>query len=346
MNYLVRDILPTIAAAAQGAGMQLDCESDQTKLFELYNKITRRLLNEPSWQGGKADVCLQVEGCCITLDWRMRGIVAAKEAEYGVPGGLDIYSQGWKYLEGGHGAGVCGCGMPGWLEDMGDGFVLKRDLPCAMRVFAVSDRPERCAPEIEVFGLDAEGKEYRSKSADGWRLGVSLAIGEGRTDGEVGASPISSGSDEFHEGKFSQITALSKPKTVGYVAVYGWDDRSGEAYWLTTLAPNETRPSLRRYRVSAGHCSKGWLWARVNLRAVELVREDEVSLVQNVDAFELMTESLAAERSGDFGKSQALKNMAVSQLNKNYEREHEGERHAFNVRPSRALMRGRRYAMR
>jgi hypothetical protein len=304
MIFRVSDVLEEIAPFVDGAGVDPACEPGRSKAMAALNRATRQLMNEGDWPGAEAEVCIPIHDCCLTLDQRFEAIRTANQ-RHGAP--LSILGMGFKYLEGGLGeTDCCGSECLSMMEDLGDGYALHRDLPRPMRILAFSDRHEAADTCLEIRGTDANGKELLS----------AIPIRHAHAADRAPAFSAPS-ADGWSTGIWSQVVELRKPKTAGYVYVYGYDPATGEMCWLSSLSPDTLSPSHRRYRIPAGNgaCPKEII-AKVSLRWRKLLREDDVSLIQNPDALARMVQALSALDAGNMGNYQAYKNSAISQLKK------------------------------
>lgn len=332
MIFRVSDVLEEIAPFVDGAGVDAACEPGRSKAMAALNRATRQLMNEGDWPGAEAEICIPVHDCCLTLDERFETIRTANQRR-GAP--LSILGQGFKYLEGGMGAlDCCGSECLSMMEDLGDGHALHRDLPRAMPVLAFSDRHEAADACLEMRGTDANGKELLSA------IPIRHSHGADRAPAYSAPAP-----DHWSTGRWSRLVELRKPKTEGYVYVYGYEPATGEMCWLSSLQPDTLSPSHRRYRVPGGNgaCPKEII-AKVSLRWRKLLRGDDVSLIQNPDALARMVQALAALDAGDAGRYEFYKNSAISQLRKQIARRDRPAKTGLQVRMGRAPLAGRDYS--
>lgn len=274
MTFLVRDILPYVATYLGGAGVSVDCPDGEEQALRAYNDMTRRLMLEGDWDGCSAVVRLPVHDGTVTLNRRFDAIIAYTAG--GVPSAA--VPRDFEFIQ----AAVGGFESSG-LIDIGDRFPLMRDLSRPMNLMAVSERPERDS-RIFFSGIDHLGRDYRASD-----LLVNF----------MGQAPEFTSGDQFHPGIFRSVTAIRKTRTAGYVHVYGWDPQHMREQWLSTLAPDEVSPALRRYRLGDGVCHDGSIKALVSLRWVPLYSLDDVSLIQLPEAFVSMALAM-----NHFGKSE------------------------------------------
>lgn len=333
--FLVRDILEEIADHVLGTGVDIACSQDaEDKALKVFNESQRLLMNRGDFDGTDREIKLQITGGCITLDRRIETIKQYQIC--GRPG--RIWNDHFKYLQQ-HNIDRSNWITGATLEDAGDHFALFNDLTMPMHIMACSDRPECEGAELTVYGSDCSYREVsRHWTGD---KGFTIPIVE------QGGSPSYTGDDGHSSGKVTRIEALKKTRTAGYVYVYGYIPGGSSPVWLVTIAPDETNPRHRRYRVPGVPENKTLeMTANVSLRWVKQYPGD-VALIQNIDAFILMARALNARDDNEYGLYQTLRNAALSELKHQRAKKHPAHSGALNVRLSRSPIRGsqsRRFA--
>lgn len=341
MLYTVQDMLKPVGRKLNGTGVDPTCEPGLTQALEGLNTATRMLMvEERCFVAGY--FCLPVTGNTLTLDRRIRAIVTAKASRNNA---MSVFSQGIKFIDGVEFARTEGIECQQSLELIGTQFATHRDLDKARLIFATSDRPEAPDATLTVIGYDEQGKELRTTSADG-----SVQMSKGITSPIImsacDVAPRFNCGDGFHRGLVKTITALRKPRTNGYVQVWGLDEYSGEVYWLTTLAPDETSPSQTRYRLNGwkGVCPAS-LFVYAVMQFAPMYDLNDISLIQQPDALDDMTQALAAKDSGNYGTYQTYRNSALALLRKD-RRSESGTDHRLNVAVNKTPLEGRNFSMR
>lgn len=149
MIFRVSDALPEIAPFVEGGGVDARCSPGRGKAFSALNRAIRQLMNEGDWKGMTVPVCLPVRhGGLIVLDERFDAIRLAKW-KTGSP--IPIYSEGFKFLEGG--LDPAESGIPS-LVDTGESTPLHRQLPRAMAIMAYSEQVEPTDIQLEIRDSD------------------------------------------------------------------------------------------------------------------------------------------------------------------------------------------------
>lgn len=332
MIYRLQDVLPEIAGYVDGAGVDYACEPGRSKAIAALNRATRQLLDEGDWIGAEADICLQVEKCCVTLDERF---LAIRNANVRMGGqSLRVTNQNFKFVDSGFGELAC-CGpCLSEIIDIGDGFPTHRDMPSAMRVVAWSDRNEADGACLQIRGKDSNGKE------------VLHSIPIRHHHGQDGRPPAYTAADAnwWTDGTLKSITELRKPKTAGYVYVYAYDPASGNLCWLTTIRPDTVSPSHRRYQIPGGDDSCREIIAHVAMRYYPVCHDEDILIIQNPEAIRSMVQAHEAKDTGDAGKYEFFKNSAISQLKKQVGKRDRGSKMGPSIRFGGSPLRGSNYS--
>lgn len=316
MIFRVSDALPEIAPFVEGGGVDPRCEPGRSKAFSSMNRAIRQLMNEGDWKGMTVPVCLPVRGGgLVILDERFDAIRLAKW-KTGSP--IPIYSEGFKFLEGG--LDPAESGIPS-LVDIGESTPLHRPLPRPMAIMAYSEQVEQDGIHLEIRGTDESGREAL----------IPLPI---RHSWRSASPPAYTGQDcdRWLSGRWSAVTELRKPVTKGLVHVFGYDPSSQESVWLATLRPESVCPVHRLYLAPRSACGNvGQIVAQASLRWHPMHFETDVLPVQNIDAVARMVQALHALDTRDPGGYEFYKNSAISQLNKQLAKHHRPTKKGLNV---------------
>ena len=329
--YSVGDMLPSIGRKLYGSGVDSTCEPGFSQVLEMYNKINMLAMVEEDTIV-TAFVTLPVFQSCITLDRRIQRIVQAKTCT----GSVQLVGQSFQFLDAVSFSRYIGVSCVERMTFMGGQFPTVRDLDQPRLIFAVSDRPEDADVEMTVIGTDENRAELRTlNQGKGIKVPIIYANCE--------VAPNFNCGDGYHRGLVGGISMLRKPRTHGYVQVWGLDEHSGSVYWLTTMAPDETSPNLTRYQIG-GNVNQMVL-AEVVLQYVPLYDVNEISLIQMPVAYERMTQALHYEDAGDINSYAAYRNSALSLIRKTRAAE-DGTYHQLNVAVNNMPLQGRNYSLR
>lgn len=322
---LVKDILEEIADHVGGHGLDINCSDEAVnKALKVFNESQRLLMSHGDFEGTDQEVCLEIYGGCITLDRRIETI-----KHYNLNGSPGtIQNNNFRYLQ--QGGGNYQWYSASVLQDIGDHFATFRDLRTPMYILAVSDRPELESAMLEVHGIDELGREVSRVWLQDKGYHVPIV--------EKSKAAQYTEQDANNSGKLSKILAIRKPRTSGYVYIYGW--LPGRApVWLNTMAPDEHTSQHRRYRIPGVAADQRIeLQAKVSLRWVKQYPGD-IAIVQNIDAFILMAKALNSRDSNEIGEYSHLRNSAVAELKLQRAKKHPAHTSTLNVKLSRRKIR-------
>lgn len=338
MLYSVGDMLPFAGKKVGGSGVDPSCEPGRSLALDEYNRIVRLILNDRE-NFVTAFVHLAVQGDCLTLDRSMQRILQAKTGDRQ----LLVTGQSFKFIDGTDFERCGGCSCLEGMTFLGADFPTHRDLDKPRLIFAVSDRPEDEGTLLTVVGADEDGLELRTVGENGsFQKGIQLPIAQSSCE----SAPVFNCGDGYHRGLVSKITMLRKPRTRGYVHVWGLNEFDGEVYWITSIAPDELSPSLTRYSVptaSKDRCQS--VFAQVSLQFAQAFDDNEIALIQQPDAIQDYAAALAFKDMNDLGGFNAFRNSALKLIKKDLDRK-DGPTHRVNVRVNTTPNKGRNFSMR
>jgi hypothetical protein len=132
---------------------------------------------------------------------------------------------------------------------------------------------------------------------------------------------LNSTSNEFYT-----ITSIHLPAgRTDYVTIYAMELATNRLYFLGKYHPDETVPSYRRYKilgyqpdyVDKDNCIR--LTMKVKLRYVPASRDDDVLILQNLDALKNMVIAIREENSNNVQASLIYEQKALSLLGQQYQ---------------------------
>lgn len=326
--WTVADILPVVAPFVGKSGVDLTSADGKAEALKVYNDINEELLADDSWEGATATVEFSVCDGEIALPSRFETIRACTVNTMPVP----IRPGGWRFLESGPGGLADRAGLAG-LMDEGDHWATVRDLPKPMPIMIYSDKPESHEARAVIQGTDQHNQEIMRGgfpglvTEPGERIGIPSAA-FAPVDG-MPAQPL------ITRAVFRTISMVAKPVTNGNVYILGYEP-GHPPVWLATYGPTETRPSIRRYRILEPAQGAMSIVARVDLRFVPAVHDEERALIQFRPAYELYAKSLSARRSEDFAGYQQFRNSALAKLKRQREKKIETQTHQPNFKMQRS----------
>lgn len=198
--------------------------------------------------------------------------------------------------------------MPGIAIDSGESCVVRQpgSTAHAVRVYAYRDeRVNGVRPYVRVFGYDEYNVWVRSKVGDEWVDGIDLPL-NGDTNPNYATSTI----------KFSRVTQILKPRTVGDLLMV-YVDTAGTESFAGRYSHRDTSPSFRIYRLPGildGDTKLVHALVKKRVRPIQC-GSDEL-LVTNLSALRFGLMALAAEDKGDIQGSLGFLASAVDVLRK------------------------------
>lgn len=319
MSYTVMEMLKNIAEYVDGSGVSVETDAGRSLALRCYNRMIEELMYEDRWQGTVGSLRFPVRQGMFWVPPCVQGVRSCSIDGNPAP----IRPDSWQFLRNGPGER---CVRGAEIRDLGDGYATGVDLPVAMRLSAWSDHPEDVDAYVHFtdncagfFSGQVPGLVQRA----GERIHLVCAVGEA-------AQPAAVTEHTWSIGPKS----INKPVTRGTVYVCGVS-LGGDPFWLATLRPNQTSSSYRRYQLmdQRHEMTSASVLADCDLRYVEAVFDDEVSLIQNPAALRICAQAFSMRDNGDPAGYQAYKGMAISKLMKQLEKESAGQtfRVAFNT---------------
>ena len=276
---------------------------DNPTVVDDINEAIERLMNKPKlWAGTTQSLILCAPNGQITLPREVAKIIKCR-----VNGRFrEVQSRWFEYYSNGNGL----LGKGNWCGPLVDrGFACTQyDIPqgVPMYISIVSDREEDDNAKILLRGHDETGREVYGLHS----FGESVPIYGGAQD-----------TMWVSEKLFSDITAIEKPITRGYVYVSAILPSLGIRYFLGSIHPDETHPQYRRYFVqevardvtttttplvnpdpltTVQQMTPYRLDAMCKLQYVPLVHDSDPLLIQNFGALKMMLKAVRLEDAEQF----------------------------------------------
>lgn len=287
------------------------------------NEVIDHLLREAGWKCSVRRVLFYECESVLTLPREFDKILFIT---YDNRPGL-VFSQYYEFLEGGPGRiDDLANTTSSDLVDLGETYPIMKDIPedDTWTIAAFSTEASDAALELTIKGTVeynnnplVDGSPYKNIPINRWDDGVEGVI--------KNMSTVQVSADEYKD-----IQQVIKPVTKGYVTLYAIDKTAGTAttdrvmYYLAKYHPDETVPSYRRYKIMLANvrdedtdASVGnKIIAMVKLKFTPAVHENDILLIQDVQALKLGCMALARLEADEFKKYKALKDEAILLLHK------------------------------
>jgi hypothetical protein len=290
---LVKDAMEEIGDAT---GLCADNADARGKLLRIANRIERRLILEMGSRA-RATVCLPIHEGVIALP-EYAGQIRRAEID-----GSPIYYQQAREAHWLTETRPFRKSMHRSLQDLGGTFATYRDWPGAHQFYALSDADEPEPVQLTLVGVDAANR----------RIAETILVAKADPATRPALSSL----------RFSnRFIALRKNPSRGYIHLFAYDPANHGQLWVSSLAPNEVNPELRRVRLPEGMLKEptGSLFAEVELRHVPHSSPLEVYLINSREAIYHAAQALAAE-DDDPAVFERSNNRAMSQLRKEARRD-------------------------
>ena len=294
---LVKDAMEEIGDAI---GLCDKSADTQARLMRLANRIERRLILELGSRA-RSTVCLPIHERDVTLPDYVQQIRRA-EIDHSPIYYQQAREQHW-HAE----TRPFRNSIHRQIVDLGGNFATFRDWPGAHQFYAVSDAEEDSAVELTLVGVDSANR----------RIAETIQVKQAAEDTNP-ALTVQKFAGRFH--------ALRKGPSNGYIHLFAYDPAHNGQLWVSSMAPHEVNPELRRIRIQVTNtydfhkADEASLFAEVELRHVPHHSPLEVYLIPSREAIYHAAQALAAE-DDDPAVYERSNNRARSQLAKESRRD-------------------------
>ncbi len=287
---------------------------DDSLVLQRLNQATRRLLNHPKKPLHiRRLVRFWTDRDMITLPNEVSKILHYTMDDCPAP----LFSQSYEFVSHGPGDTLCnGCIKGKYLEDIGDFYSTFFDIPTEedpdttageagpqyseFKLAAFSTASGDTGLNLNLQGRGANNEKLVTGAAPGivlpisyWKDGVEGSVLD-NPDGPVLSAPV------------RDLHYVKKPVTEGFVSLYTYDPVTYQMYFLAKYHPGETLPRYKRYRITAPDPTNGSsILAWCELAYVPATHDDDILLIQNMDALKMMVMALEMEEERDFQQAKA-----------------------------------------
>lgn len=280
-------------------------------VLERINECQSRLLRKGDWDGALRVIRFFTDKNYITLDdsiAAIRGVNVDRNPSH-------VFNRSYMFMEGGPGEWVTnGYGTRDLIEatDTCTAFTMPST---AMKLIAFSKHDEGAAGMMRVNGrlenmenvVTTSGSSGETFKISRWKNGI-----EGDID--IGTSFLSN-------AYFSDVDAIAKPTTKGYVTLLAYDQVTHQTFFLGKYRPDETSPRYRRYSITNQFTGTGSsVLCLCKMAHVPLYDDEDILIVQNMDAMIDMAQAIemrpaSANQSAQY-EALALNEMAAEKRDK------------------------------
>lgn len=166
---------------------------------------------------------------------------------------------------------------------------------------------------VTIFGVDNDDQPLRTDNGDGtWSEGITLTL----------TKPYASTSTYVR-----RIDRVLKDKTEGDVRLFAYDPVNDVLEDIALYEPSETNPDYLKFRIIAPSwpstttptttscCPSFGILALVKLKFIPVENDNDLVLIDNVDAIKDMMQSIKFAEAGDYGNANNAESRAIRELN-------------------------------
>jgi hypothetical protein len=317
-------MLKTFGDIKRSRVIQIASASPDGKEFKsLVNSATRQIMNRGNFWGTVQPIQGCVYGGCVTWPASVATILAMDVCHHHTQPANRWYSfMPWD--------GTCSSWAMNYRNshrhNLGLGVTVSdgtmpvfNPIPCGedrFVQFSIDNRMDS-GKTIRIYGVDGGGQVLCGKRPDGtFQEGILLTLNVVPV-----ASPI----------KIRRIDRVVKDVTVGRVRGYQIDI-TGALWDMAVYEPWETSPDYVRTRLPHTRCCTS-VTALVKLAFIPVTYDDDLVLIDNVDALRDMVMSIKAKESGNIVESRAMEQSAFRELNYELRNRMPDEQFVLTFRP-------------
>lgn len=303
-------MLQTFGSVKASRVLQIaSADPDSPEFESLVNSATRQLMNRGNWWG----TVQAIRGCvydgCVVWPRQVAAVLAMNVCGHPtMPANRWYDFMQWD--------GLCSDWATAfnrrWRGNLGQGVSVSdrtmpvfNPIPCGqdrlIRIYI--DNPDDVGKTIRLFGIDGNGQVLTSERDDGTVQ-----------DGIVLTLKLPYVEPAFF---FRRIDRVVKDQTLSRIRMYQLDI-NGVHYDMATYEASETSPDYVRTRVHVRNCNgtcPTMITALVKLAYIPVHFNDDLVLIENVDALRDMVMSIKHKENGDIVSSRAAEQSAFRELN-------------------------------
>lgn len=270
---------------AQYAGRGGACPTDKVNLF--VREVLEYLLYSGAYQNIRKYTFMAVKGV-FTIPYEIDSIQKVRiDDEVG-----QVWDKWFEFRSSKHLDGRCLPPDEALFEEP-NYFATAYDLPYGgAHVGVLGTCDEGCDALLLVQGKDPSGREVFTMHNGAQVAGEYLRIKKGEL--------------RYTQVKFDGPIEILKPKTQGYVHLYGVDPTCNKKVFLSDYSPLEEKPAYRRYRITSRNCGpyvKVEVLARIRLK--EAYADTDRIPFETLLTMRLAAQAINADYNNDIQTAQA-----------------------------------------
>lgn len=293
--------------------------SDQ--FLEILNDATRKLMRRGDWPGTVTAIQVCTHGGCVVWP-RYVGEVR----KINLCGQQADIKNGWyqfmPFVGGCRGDGTnwwgnqswgASCGAPAVMINKGKSPVFQDIQGEGRLVRAYATAHLDLGKTVRIFGIDNNGQILRTRNSDGtYSDGWPIVL----------ASPFGSSPDFVRI-----IERVLVAKIQSEIRLYAYNADTDLLEDVATYEPGDTNPAFQKYGLDFGYrtpgtggcgatsCCSSSVIALVKLKFIPARTDNDLVLIENLDALEMMIQSIKYRRAGDSAGALESESAAIRELN-------------------------------
>ncbi len=281
------------------------------------NEATRRLLRRGDFPGTTVPIFVCIINGCLVMPRYVNKIRKVNFCNREVP----VKGLWWQFLDVDRSCGWGSQYWSGWLgqqvgfQDSGRSPIVQDIMGDGRTVRYYKSTPLDNQKSLTIFGTDTNGDTLFTKGSGAWTEGYRLVL---PSTADFAETPMT----------VRNITRVLRDKTQGFGHLYAYNQATALLEDLSHYEPSETNPNYAKYKVlipptgSPGCCgtSRGVL-ALVKLAYVPVQDDNDLVLIDNIDALKAEIQAVRFGEAGDFQSKVAFEADAVQELNRQAEDE-------------------------
>lgn len=292
--------------------------SNSAEFASLVNDASRRLLRRGDWFNTAVPVFVCIYNGCLVWPRYVAQVRKINICNYAIP----VHNQWYNFLPANLPANTLNayCGAetkvvqhgvsPVFQDVMGEGRLIRAYTRCNVDA----------GKTVTIFGTDNNGQQLMTDNGDGtFSPGIILTL----TDGSTFASSTT---------YVRHIDYIIRDATQCFISLYAYDVANDVLEDIGQYEPTDTEPSFVRQRLtlappvcgaaisSTGCCSgRAGVLAMVKLRHIDVAYDNDLLVMDNLDALKMEIMSIKSEESGNFNEKRQWESAAVEVLNRDLE---------------------------
>jgi len=331
-------MLETFAAVKASRALEIaGVTVDSNEFKTLLNEATRKLMRRGDWAGTVVSIYLCATKGCVVFPRYVGQVRKLNICKQPIP----IRNVYWDFFEANAWTNWNSCswlGMPceSRLINYGRTPIVQDILGEGryVRLYAVTNADY--GKTVTIFGVDNNDIPLRHRDANGdWKDGIVLAAKNPYDQTDI---------------YVRRIDRVIKQVTQQEFRLYAFNAADAVLETLATYEPSETNPAYQKFKLKLDGCcwpgtstncdTQQGLAGLIKLQYVPVVDDNDLVLIDNLDALKAMMQSIRCAEGQDFQSAKVYELEAVRELNHQLKDENPDDQISVNVDPFNSTLIG------